>query len=88
MRLKGEGQVAKMPVLVHCDFKHMIAKDKKISTAILILCDCLFQPCVLSVGLLCPIHLPPLPSPLLQQTGAGEAAGEPNFSFSYPTWWC
>lgn len=80
--------MGKMPVLVRCDFKHMIAKDNKISTALLILCDYLFQPCMLSVALLRLTHLPPLPSPLLQQAGAGEAAGEPNFCFSYPTWWC
>lgn len=80
--------MGKMPVLVCCDFKHMIAKDNKIPTAMLILCDYLFQPCMLSVALLRLTHLPPLPSPLLQQTAAGEAAGEPNLSFSYPTWWC
>ena len=88
MKLKGQGQVGKMPVLVHCAFKHMIVKHSKVSTAILILCDLLFQPCTLSVALLGPMHLPPLPSPLLQQTGEGEAAGESNFSCSYPTWGC
>lgn len=71
MKFKGEGQVGKMPVLVCCDFKHMIAKDNKIPTAMLILCDYLFQPCMLSVALLRLTHLPPLPSPLLQQTAAG-----------------
>lgn len=86
MRLKEEGQVGKMPVLVHCDFKHMISKYNTISTATLILCDWMFQPCTLSVPLLWPIYLLPLPSPLLQQTGAGEAAEDPHFSFSCPKW--
>lgn len=72
-----------MPVLARCVFKHTIAKDNTISTAILILHDCLFQPYMLSVGLLCPILLP-----VIQQAGAGEATGEPNFVFSYTEWCC
>lgn len=81
MRLKGTDQVGKMPMLVHCDFTNTIIKGNNISTTVLILCDCLPQPCVLSLTLLCSACWLTFPSLLSHQPRVGEDAWEPNFTF-------